>query len=215
MSNQRHEPHCVLISNCQIWVRLFTCLWHCLVVLFRNVSLCCLPLVPLQTHTLTVATQHTTTTKAFGCHCVYMYCIMCRRPDGVNNGKITVHDIRARIFILEKNCTIIHTVQTRMKRFVLLHQNNTHIRTLAVPHTHTHTIFVDGIEYNTHTTYNRQSSSNVRFLWLFFYRIRLAIMDFQFQYTASCWFHPKRYIRFKRLVLCVVRNRTTPRYTKK
>lgn len=60
--------------------------------------------------------------------CVYVY-LMCRRPDGVNNGKITVHDIRARIFHIQKklhNNTVTHQyiVTVTFVLNIMLHQNS-------------------------------------------------------------------------------------------
>lgn len=145
------------------------------------------------THTLITRTQHQYINV--NCRCINVCALMCRRPDGVNNGKITVHDIRARIFILKK-----------------LHNNTVGTQTNAtsnyIRNTHGQTNWIQ-----THSTKYITVSHLTCVFGIFFAVFGWLTWIFSFN-TASCSFHPKRYIRFKRLVLCVVRNRATLSYTK-
>lgn len=112
-------------------------------------------------------TQHTNTLTAYPYQCVDV--LSCAdRPDGVNNGKITVYGIRARVFIYWKNCTTIS---------YWIHTGN--VTSYIRPCIYSHTLCV---EIQLHTKISHRVS-HLTCVFRIFCRIRLAIMDFQFQYS--------------------------------
>lgn len=137
-----------------------------------------------------------------GCHSVLSVCISCadvRMASTMEKWRFTIY-ARVSFYIKKLHNNTVAT-QTYIHRSTRNESVTSQYIYEALCSAYIHTISMLYMHTNLRYSSYRQSHLTCVFGFVcFFRRIRLAIMDFQFQYTASCWFHPKRYIRFKRLV---------------